>query len=126
MLLELLLTRSRRAVNVDRLLHCDFNTGLVYLRSSNTTLAFAERWKETVASAREKRIRDQAAFNMMTKLRRPEPLRVDGKIVPRLFTATNGGDGTIKLGVLPLNRYLNGHTFFVQHEDYAYIIHIIK
>ena len=71
--------------------------------------------RETVANAKEKRIRDQAAFNMMTKLRRPEPLKGDdGRTVPRLFTVTNGGDGTMKLGVLPLAQYLNGHTFFVQ------------
>ena len=97
------------------LLHCDFNTGLVYMRARPEVVEFTERWRETIATAKEARIRDQAAFNMMTKLKRPEPLRKDGAIVPRLFTATNGGDGTIKLGVLPLNRYLNGHTFFVQH-----------
>ena len=97
------------------LLHCDFNTGLIYMRARPAVIEFTERWRETIATAKEARIRDQAAFNMMTKLRRPEPLRTDGKIVPRLFTTTNGGDGTIKLGVLPLNRYLNGHTFFVQH-----------
>ena len=46
---------------------------------------------------------------------RPEGLKVDGRTVPRIFSCTNGGDGTIKLGVLPLSQYLNGHTFFVQH-----------
>ena len=30
------------------LLHCDFNTGLVYLRSRPTVLAFVERWRDTV------------------------------------------------------------------------------
>ena len=52
---------------------------------------------------------------MMTKLTRPEQLRVDGKVVPRHFRVTNGGEGKITLGVLPLSRYLNGHTYFVQH-----------
>ena len=51
------------------LLHCDFNTGMVYLRSNPQVIEFVERWRETVANAKEKRIRDQAAFNMMTKLR---------------------------------------------------------
>jgi len=97
------------------LLHCDFNTGMVFLRARPAVIEFVERWRETVANAKEKRIRDQAAFNMMTKLRRPEPLRVEGRTVPRLFECTNGADGTIKLGVLPLSRFLNGHTFFVQH-----------
>ena len=97
------------------LLHCDFNTGMVYLRSRPVVIEFVERWRETVANAKEKRIRDQAAFNMMTKVKRPEPLKVDGKTVNRLFEVTNGGDGRMKLGVLPLSRYLNGHTFFVQH-----------
>jgi len=97
------------------LLHCDFNTGMVYLRARPPVIEFVERWRETVANAKEKRIRDQAAFNMMTKLRRPEPFKKDGRTVQRLFTVTNGGDGTIALGVLPLSRFLNGHTFFVQH-----------
>ena len=98
------------------LLHCDFNTGMVYLRSRPAVIEFTERWRETVANAKEKRIRDQAAFNMMTKVRRPEQLHIDGKRIDRLFTVTNGGDGTIRLGVLPLAQFLNGHTFFVQHS----------
>jgi hypothetical protein len=98
------------------LLHCDFNTGLVYMRSRPEVIEFTERWRETIANAKETRIRDQAAFNMMTKLRPLEPLKSkDGKTVPRLFSCSNGGDGKIKIGVLPLSRYLNGHTFFVQH-----------
>jgi len=36
-------------------------------------------------------------------------------VVPRLFSSTNGGDGRVVIGVLPLSRFLNGHTFFVQH-----------
>ena len=76
-----------------------------------------QRWRETIATAKEARIRDQAAFNMMTKMRRPEHLRVPGFSVSRLFKSTNGGDGSITLGLLPLSRYLNGHTFFVQRVD---------
>ena len=68
-----------------------------------------------VANAKEARIRDQAAFNMLTKANgAPKQYKVDGKWQQRIFTAANG-DGTIKLGVLPLSRFLNGHTFFVQH-----------
>ena len=29
------------------LMHCDFNTGLVYLRSKPNTIEFAELWRET-------------------------------------------------------------------------------
>jgi len=97
------------------LLHCDYNTGLVYMRAKPHVIEFTERWRETIANAKETRIRDQAAFNMMTKLSRPEPYKKDGRSIPRLFSSTNGGDGRIILGVLPLSRYLNGHTFFVQH-----------
>jgi len=97
------------------LLHCDFNTGLVYMRARPEVIEFTDRWRETIANAKETRIRDQAAFNMMTKLHRPEPYKKDGKTVPRLFSCSNGGDGKITLGVLPLSRYLNGHTYFVQH-----------
>jgi hypothetical protein len=36
--------------------------------------------------------------------------------VPRVFTVTAGTDGApFNLAVLPLSRFLNGHTFFVQH-----------
>ncbi len=96
------------------LLHCDFNTGLVYLRARPEVIDFAERWRETVANAKEARIRDQAAFNMLTKARPLKPLEVDGKRVPRVFKAANG-DGHIKVAVLPLAQFLNGHTYFVQH-----------
>ena len=37
-----------------------------------------------------------------------------GKWLERIFLATNGDEGHIKLGVLPSGRYLNGHTYFVQ------------
>ena len=42
------------------LTHCDFNTGLVYLRANAAVREFADRWHETVANAKETRIRDQA------------------------------------------------------------------
>ena len=97
------------------LLHCDFNTGLIYMRARQTMLDFTDRWRETIANAKEARIRDQAAFNMMTKLKPLQQYREDGKLLQRIFHATDGGDGKIKLGVLPTALYLNGHTFFVQH-----------
>ncbi len=98
------------------LLHCDFNTGLVYLRSNAKMLAFTDRWRETVANAMETRIRDQAAFNMLTKSKTPAPFKAaDGAPVPRVFSVTDGAGGHFELGVLPLSRFMNGHTFFVQH-----------
>ena len=98
------------------LLHCDLNTGLVYLRSSAETIAFAEAWRETIAHAKEARIRDQYAFNMLLKsggssLKRDAAARQAG---PRIFRATPAG-GSLLLGVLPLSHFLNGHTYFVQH-----------
>ena len=100
------------------LLHCDFNTGLVFLRSSAAGLAFTERWKETVASAREKRIRDQAAFNMLTK-QPGKPLQPylfsNGTRAERVYTTEPLPGVSLKLLVLPLDRFLNGHTYFVQH-----------
>ena len=42
------------------LLHCDFNTGLVFMRgASQAVLDFTETWREKVANAKEARIRDQ-------------------------------------------------------------------
>lgn len=43
------------------LLHCDLNTGLVFMRSTPKVLRFVLRWRETIASAKELRIRDQVA-----------------------------------------------------------------
>ena len=63
------------------LTHCDFNTGMVFMRALPHVIEFAEAWRESIANAKEARIRDQAAFNMMTKQKRPESLRIDGKIV---------------------------------------------
>ena len=90
------------------MLNCDLNTGLVYMRSHPTTIAFTARWRETIASAKEIRVRDQAAFNMLLKARRLRYLR------GRLFAGANG-ESDITLGLLPLSQFLNGHTFFVQH-----------
>ena len=92
------------------LLHCDLNTGLVFMRSTPEVLDFTARWREHIASAKELRIRDQAAFNMLLKQR---PLMSKGRHT-RLFTASNGPE-QLTLGVLPLSRFLNGHTYFVQH-----------
>ena len=101
------------------LLHCDFNTGLVFMRgSSQSVLDFTEAWREKVANAKEARIRDQAAFNMLTKANPGMiPYKTDdGVEVPRVYLAARGsGSHPIRLGVLPLDRFLNGHTFFVQH-----------
>ena len=94
------------------MLNCDLNTGLVYMRANPTTIAFTARWRETIASAKEVRIRDQAAFNMLLKARRLRYLG-GGR---RLFAASNGPDD-ITLGVLPLSQFLNGHTYFVQVRD---------
>ena len=100
------------------LLHCDFNTGLIYMRGNAAVLNFTEAWREKVANAKEERIRDQAAFNMITKATPglQQHVGVDGKQVPRVYRAGRGEGGTpLLLGVLPLARFLNGHTFFVQH-----------
>ena len=43
------------------------------------------------------------------------PCAPDAELLPAFEALDRNGDGTIKLGVLPLARFLNGHTFFVQH-----------
>ena len=82
---------------------------MVYMRASPEMLAFTHRWREMIANSKEARIRDQASFNMLLKQRRLIPYR------HRIFHASNGPEATLKLGVLPLSRFLNGHTYFVQH-----------
>ena len=78
---------------------------------SSWLVRFAELWRETVANAKEHRIRDQAAFNMLTKVRPPTPLSIEGSRVERLFSDTAGADeADFRLAVLPLSRFLNGRT----------------
>ena len=106
---------SRRIFVLRRypLMHCDLNTGMVFMRSGPEMLDFVARWRETIASAKELRIRDQAAFNMLLKARQLK--RLSGQQAGgRLFTGANG-PGSVTIGFLPLSRFLNGHTYFVQH-----------
>ena len=41
--------------NRSPLLHCDFNTGLVYLRARPEVIDFSLLWRETIANAKETR-----------------------------------------------------------------------
>ena len=41
------------------LTHCDFNTGLVFMRPLQHVIEFVEAWRESIANAKEVRIRDQ-------------------------------------------------------------------
>lgn len=52
---------------------------------------------------------------VLVQVRKPEPLMLDGKLVDRVFSVTAGDGAPFSLAVLPLSRFLNGHTFFVQH-----------
>ena len=59
------------------LLHCDFNTGLVYMRSRPEVIEFTDRWRETIANAKETRIRDQVPRRARSRC--PEPVPVHGR-----------------------------------------------
>ena len=60
-------------------------------------LAFVERWRDTVANAKEARIRDQAAFNMLTKAKPLAQYKRDGSWLKRIFATTISGIGELKL-----------------------------
>jgi len=54
-------------------------------------------------------------LHCIVQVRRPEPLTLDGRKIDRVFTVTAGEGSSFNLAVLPLSRFLNGHTFFVQY-----------
>jgi hypothetical protein len=52
---------------------------------------------------------------MLTKARPLQQYKEGGQWLKRIFATTISGIGELRLGVLPLAQYLNGHTYFVQH-----------
>jgi len=107
--------------------HVAFNTGIVFLRNTPATIAFVEAWKAKILNDEELTIRDQAAFNIVLREGFEPKRTVPGfENYPRqsLFAY----NGNIKMGILPLLFFQNGHTYFTQklHERrniVPYVVH---
>ena len=104
----------------------NFNTGVMYVRASDAGVRFVTRWLEKMRHAGpEPWLDDQAILNDML---RPglKPLAADdtpsiGSSLRqsasqrgRIWTYRTDG-GRLTIGMLPLELFSNGHTFFVQH-----------
>lgn len=102
-------------------LHVNFNTGVLHIRPTAQAKEFVEKWKQKVATSTIAWMRDQPALNLL--VRDGEPALANAVKVPKekqglpgyrslMFAANN----TIRLGVLPVALFSNGHTFFVQEH----------
>ena len=102
-------------------LHVNFNTGVLHIRPTEQAKEFVEKWKQKVATSNIAWMRDQPALNLL--VRDGEPALASAVKVPKekqgspgyrslMFAANN----TIRLGVLPVALFSNGHTFFVQEH----------
>eukprot|EP00241_Pyramimonas_parkeae_P004033 CAMPEP_0114245480 /NCGR_PEP_ID=MMETSP0058-20121206/11919_1 /TAXON_ID=36894 /ORGANISM="Pyramimonas parkeae, CCMP726" /LENGTH=662 /DNA_ID=CAMNT_0001358537 /DNA_START=323 /DNA_END=2308 /DNA_ORIENTATION=- len=107
--------------------HVAFNTGIVFLRNTPATLRFVEAWKKKVLENDDLTIRDQAAFNIVLREGFEPKTVVPGfESYPR--QTLMAWRGQIKLGILPLLFFQNGHTYFSQklHERrniVPYVVH---
>ena len=109
--------------------HINFNTGIMVIRPSPTTVAFAREWNYKIISSTEHWMRDQPAFNLITR----EGIDI-GRVwrnapatQPRRIFPVGGG---VTLGSLPNWLFTNGHTYFVQEakkyavDEQVYSVHM--
>ncbi|OUS46581.1 nucleotide-diphospho-sugar transferase-domain-containing protein [Ostreococcus tauri] len=102
-------------------LHVNFNTGVLYIRPTTRAKEFVEKWKHKVATSEIAWMRDQPALNLLVRDGHP-PLEVavrvpaDKRGLPGYRSLLFAANNTIRLGVLPVAQFSNGHTFFVQEH----------
>jgi len=102
--------------------HVNFNTGIFHIRPTERAKAFVAAWKNLVTTSTIAWMRDQPAFNILTR---------DGGIHPAVDVPKHArglagyrslvyvANATIRMGVLPNYQFSNGHTYFVQeHQKY--------
>eukprot|EP00756_Hemistasia_phaeocysticola_P001511 Hpha_TRINITY_DN11063_c0_g2::TRINITY_DN11063_c0_g2_i1::g.92856::m.92856/K20784/XEG113; arabinosyltransferase len=92
--------------------HVNFNTGVLLLRSRPSTQAFVRSWSLKVRTSSISWMRDQPAFNLLARTGpRGGLLQVNKRRGRALYLS---GNETIRMGVLPVWLFTNGHTYFVQ------------
>jgi hypothetical protein len=114
------------------LLNREYNTGIVFFRATNASIALVKLWRERVeieGAIKGLYINDQAVFNRMTHGQhngRIEPLELPldeptPDVAPGalrgVFWVTSPvmapSNLRVSMGVLPMMRFCNGHVFFV-------------
>ena len=91
-----------------------FNTGVIFLAASNSTVAFCERWARSTLKLETWWSDDQGVFNRLLTARGFYPVRAassDGRLV-------HGPDGLV-LGPLPARRFCSGHMVWMQQAGAA-------
>jgi hypothetical protein len=82
-----------------------YNVGILYWRSTGRTRSFAKEW--LLLLLENDKIWDQNGFDDLLR----EKLGPSVDNTSGLFYAHHG---ELKLGILPVSLFCNGHTFFIQ------------
>ena len=99
----------------------NFNTGIVHIRPTEPAKAFVEKWKQKVATSEIAWMRDQPALNLLVREGSPAlapavEVPDDKRGLPGYRSIVFAANNTIRMGVLPIAQFSNGHTFFVQEH----------
>ena len=99
----------------------NFNTGIVHIRPTEPAKAFVEKWKQKVATSEIAWMRDQPALNLLVREGSPAlapavAVPDDKRGLPGYRSIVFAANSTIRMGVLPIAQFSNGHTFFVQEH----------
>ena len=101
--------------------HVNFNTGVLHIRPTPGAKEFVRKWKDKVAMSTIAWMRDQPALNLLVREGAPAlspAVRVpdDKRGRPGYRSVVYAANNTLRLGVLPVAAFANGHTFFVQQH----------
>ena len=101
--------------------HVNFNTGVLHIRPTPGAKDFVRKWKDKVATSTIAWMRDQPALNLLVREGAPAlspAVRVpdDKRGRPGYRSVVYAANNTLRMGVLPVASFANGHTFFVQEH----------
>ena len=102
----------------------NFNTGVLYLRSTQGARRFTALWAERMAHVGpEPWLDDQSVLNDMVRqgLRQLPPAPTQQRGGSRLYSTTGAN---VTIGLLPLAHVANGHTFLVQLSPYSFALSV--
>eukprot|EP00854_Cymbomonas_tetramitiformis_P033987 gene33987-43930_t len=105
---------------------------MLFFWPRNRSIAFVQQWIETMVHSGKNLHNihiwdDQQAFNMLARMGPGNPGMMD-PLIPvrggedRVFWCMNK---EVRLGIMPLHLFQNGHTYFVQRAetDHALMVH---
>ena len=107
--------------------HMQFNTGVLFLRPTETTKKFVGEWRDALLETEHEFEHDQDIFNRLLRVER-DGSKPGFRVPASTFSVPNDGDGSlaptrvaargVTVGALPLSLFCGGQTYFVQrlHE----------